>query len=154
MRSSGTTCRASPSTAMRSFPPEPKRRGAGEGDTKQKFDTTLCMLGLQCAGSNERKPKENKCRCIVQRTRVQRVPCFLIYNAFTQKLHKESITGLTFFRHVNQVCSTPSCHPQPHTKYAFSGPSIVVLYTVYVRLFFFFLQFVNVPVSYVICIYV
>lgn len=105
------------------------------------------MLGLQHAGSSRRKRKENKCKFIVQMTRVQRVPCF----SYIMPLHQNyprNTSWMTFLRHVKWVCSNQTCHPQPlHQSMLLEDQTLFYMS--------FLLQFVNdsVPMSYVICIY-
>lgn len=50
-------------------------RKQNKRETPNKTDSMLCTLGLQHARCSKSKFKENKCKCIVQMTRVQRVPC-------------------------------------------------------------------------------
>lgn len=65
------------------------------------------MLGLQHAGSSERKRKENKCKFTVQMTRVQRVPCFSCISLYTEIIRRKYVTTdffclfFCFLGHVN-----------------------------------------------------
>lgn len=121
-RSSGTTCRASPSTAMRSFPLPTKltQETKNKGKHQTEFDIVLFMLGLQRAGSSKRKCNENKCKCIVQMTRVQRVPCFHILCLYTEMFRGINHRTDFFWRRVNWVCSNQTCHRR--NKVCFRGP--------------------------------
>lgn len=120
-RSSGTTCRASPSTAMHSFLSPTKLTHTY---TKQSWlcsshaRTTACrkqqeeMQGEQMSNVLSRWPGSNACLV------------FHIYIYY--RLYAEIIQGINymtdffFLRHVNWVCSSRTCHPPcPHNKECF-----------------------------------
>lgn len=82
-----------------------------EREAPNKTDSMLCMLGLQHARCS--KFKENNCKCIVQMTRVQRVPCFLCIMPLCWNYQEGINHNWLFLRHINWVCSNQSCHCLP-----------------------------------------
>lgn len=67
---------------------------------KRKHQTKDLTSCLSCSDysrkQRKRKCKGSKCKCVVHMTRVQRVPCSYINNAFMKKWSKEWITWLTY----------------------------------------------------------
>lgn len=154
MRSSGTTCPASPSTAMRSFPsaPELTQETQIKGNTEQESDSLLFHARTTACRKREEEVRRRTSvhfYCPDDQGPTRALFFSYIKRLFTRKLSKDTSTWLTFFFfNFKHVATKPAVSPRPQRQSMLLEDQNFL----YVS---FLLQFVNdsVPMSYVICIY-